>query len=71
MLEELTRFEELNSIEKRWVPTSKEYQEASVMMFERRYWWVLDNIEFLVVQHLMETTKLGASGVSACLHLPP
>ncbi|KAJ7691235.1 hypothetical protein B0H14DRAFT_3531971 [Mycena olivaceomarginata] len=33
-------------------------------MSERRYWWALDNIEFLVVQHLMETTKLGASGVT-------
>jgi hypothetical protein len=69
--EELARFEELHSIEQRWAPTSKEYQEASVMMSERRYRRALDNVEFLVVQRLMEMTKLGASGVGACLRLPP
>ncbi|KAJ7340863.1 hypothetical protein DFH08DRAFT_963708 [Mycena albidolilacea] len=56
------------SIEQRWVPTSKEYQEASVMMSERRYRQALDNIEFLVVQRLMEMTKLGASSVAYKLH---
>lgn len=60
--EELSRFEE-HSIETRWVPASQEYKDALVMMSERRYRRALNEVECLVVQRLLEMTKLGASGV--------
>jgi hypothetical protein len=69
--EELTRFEEEHSIVVRWTPDSNEYKDGLVMMKERRYRRALDEVERLVVQRLLEMTKLGMSGVGmstvACL----
>ncbi|KAJ7865583.1 hypothetical protein B0H14DRAFT_2733900 [Mycena olivaceomarginata] len=62
--EELSRFEEEHGIVDRWLQTSQEYQDALVMMSERHYRRALDEVERLVVQRLMEMTKLGASGVA-------
>jgi hypothetical protein len=61
--EELSRHEEEHGIVIRWTPQMKEYQEALVMMTERRYRLALDNVERLVVSRLLEMTKLGMSGV--------
>jgi hypothetical protein len=61
--EELTRFEEENGYMERWTSTHKEYQDAVLMMAERRYRRALDELERLVVQRLMEMTKLSMSGV--------
>ncbi|KAF8874764.1 hypothetical protein BD779DRAFT_1613541 [Infundibulicybe gibba] len=61
--EEALRFEEVNGIEERWTPESIEYQDALVLMSERKYCRVLDNLEQLMVQRLFELTKLGMSGV--------
>ncbi|KAJ6464986.1 hypothetical protein C8R45DRAFT_1107214 [Mycena sanguinolenta] len=62
--EELTRFEEAHQIETRWDTSSEQYKDALVMMSERRYRRALDQVERLVVQRLLEMTKLGASGVA-------
>jgi hypothetical protein len=61
--EETCRIEEASSIEVRWTPDCRQYQEALVTMNERRYRRALDNLERLVVQRLFELTKLGMSGV--------
>jgi hypothetical protein len=37
------------------------------MMSQRRYRRALDVVERLVVQRLLEMTKLGMSGVGACI----
>ncbi|KAF8873102.1 hypothetical protein BD779DRAFT_1452217 [Infundibulicybe gibba] len=60
--EEALRFEEVNGIEERWTPESIEYQDALVLMSERKYCRALDNLEQLMVQRLFELTKLGMSG---------
>ncbi|KAJ6455539.1 hypothetical protein C8R47DRAFT_996729 [Mycena vitilis] len=59
--EELSRFEEEHSIEARWTSSSTQYQEALVLMKERRYRRALDEVERLVIQRLLEMTKLGMS----------
>ncbi|KAJ6573774.1 hypothetical protein DFH09DRAFT_1246596 [Mycena vulgaris] len=65
MLEEqLSRHEVEHGIAERWVPTMKEYKDALEMMTQRRYRIALDELERLVVQRLLEMTKLGASGVA-------
>ena len=61
--EVVLRFEEENTIAKRWLPTSPEYLSALKMMTERQYRRSLDNLERLVVQRLFELAKLGQSGV--------
>ncbi|KAJ7016733.1 hypothetical protein C8F04DRAFT_1201568 [Mycena alexandri] len=63
-LEQVCRHEELNGIEPRWTPTSKEYVEALVVMTERRYKQAVSELERLVVGRLFEMTKLGMSGVA-------
>ncbi|KAJ6481138.1 hypothetical protein C8R45DRAFT_1054313 [Mycena sanguinolenta] len=62
--EELTRFEELNGIEECWTSTHPQYHDAVLMMGQRRYRRALDELERLVVQRLMELTKLSMSGVA-------
>ncbi|KAF7372185.1 hypothetical protein MVEN_00077700 [Mycena venus] len=62
--EELTRFEEENGYVERSTSGHQEYQDAVLMMVQRHYWRTLDELERLVVQRLMELTKLSMSGVT-------
>ncbi|KAJ7889571.1 hypothetical protein B0H14DRAFT_2336709, partial [Mycena olivaceomarginata] len=59
--EEVSRFEEENGYTERWTNSHPEYQAAVIMMGERRYRRALDELERLVVQRLMEMTKLSMS----------
>jgi hypothetical protein len=68
--EEVLRFEEEHGIDVRWTPTSKVYNDALILTNERRYHRALDKLECLVVQWLLELTKLSMSGVGACFFLP-
>ncbi|KAJ6493883.1 hypothetical protein DFH09DRAFT_1104346 [Mycena vulgaris] len=61
--EEVAQFEEEHEIPECWVPGSKEYEEALVLLVERNYRRALDKLESLVVQRLFELTKLGMNGV--------
>lgn len=61
--EELSRFEVEHAYEVRWTRESKEYKDATLLMSERRYRRALEKVERLVVQRLLELTKLGMSGV--------
>ncbi|KAJ7735456.1 hypothetical protein B0H16DRAFT_1327062 [Mycena metata] len=63
-LEQVSRFEDVNAIETRWTPTSKEYKDALIVMTERRYKQAVSELERLVVGRLFEMTKLGMSGVA-------
>ena len=49
---------------------SPEYQDALITMNERRYRCAVDSLERLVVQRLLELTKLGMSGVGKGSLLP-
>ncbi|KAJ6573764.1 hypothetical protein DFH09DRAFT_1311848 [Mycena vulgaris] len=60
---ELGYFEEEHGYETRWAPTSQEYMDALVLMGQRRYRLCLNKLERLVVQRLLELTKLSMSGV--------
>ncbi|KAJ7815528.1 hypothetical protein B0H14DRAFT_2603415 [Mycena olivaceomarginata] len=62
--EEVARFEEEHGIETRWTTGSKEYNDALLLTNERRYRRALDKLERLVVQRLLELTKLSMSGVA-------
>ncbi|KAJ6450440.1 hypothetical protein C8R47DRAFT_1230255 [Mycena vitilis] len=62
--EEVVLFEEEHDILERWAPESKEYQDALILMTERKYRRALDKLESLVVKRLFELTKLGMSGVA-------
>ncbi|KAI1781971.1 hypothetical protein LXA43DRAFT_907171 [Ganoderma leucocontextum] len=50
------------SVEERWVPKSKDYEDALSELTQRQYRLALDNLERLIVQRLFELTKLGMSG---------
>jgi hypothetical protein len=41
----------------------KEYNDALVLLKERKYRRALDELERLVVQRLLEMTKLGMNGI--------
>ncbi|CAK5272797.1 unnamed protein product [Mycena citricolor] len=61
--EEVSRFELDHGIEQRWDRDSEAYREALVTLSERRYRRALDKLERLVVQRLLELTKLSMSGL--------
>jgi hypothetical protein len=62
--EEVARFEEEHGYTERWTTQSKEYTDALLLTTERRYRRSIDKLERLVVQRLLELTKLSMSGVS-------
>lgn len=68
--EEVLRYEEANDIAIRWTPTMSEYEDALVVVRERKYRRALDDLERLVVQRLFEMKKLGMSGVGMLLLCP-
>ncbi|KAJ7175579.1 hypothetical protein C8R46DRAFT_1160840 [Mycena filopes] len=61
--EELCRFEEEHLIPVRWTADSAEYKAGLTMATERKYRAALAEVERLVVQRLLELTKLGMSGL--------
>ncbi|KAK1219024.1 hypothetical protein PQX77_018276 [Marasmius sp. AFHP31] len=67
-LEEVLDFENKHSFYKRWEPTDKEYQETGSAMRGRHYRRALEQLERLVVQRLLELTKLNMSGVGYKQH---
>lgn len=66
--EQVCRFEEEHGIEERWTPSMKEYKDALVRLAERTYRRALDELERLVVQRLLEMTKLGMNGVGKLIN---
>jgi uncharacterized protein with PIN domain len=65
--EDTLRLEEELNIEKRWTVDSPQYQEALVLMNERKYRQGLDSLELLIVQRLFELTKLGQNGIGSVI----
>ena len=61
--EEVCQYEEEHKIETQWVPDSPEYNDALCLYTDRKYHWAMDKLEWLVMQHLFEMTKLGMNGV--------
>lgn len=49
-----------------WTPHHPKYQETLRYMHTRRFHRALDKIQQLVVQRLLEMTKVNASGMSEC-----
>ncbi|KAK1216209.1 hypothetical protein PQX77_021161 [Marasmius sp. AFHP31] len=62
-LEESLDFENEHDHYRRWEPTDSKYQETMVAMRGRNYRQALDKLEQLVVQRVLELTKLNMSGV--------
>ncbi|KAJ7440713.1 hypothetical protein B0H11DRAFT_1750555, partial [Mycena galericulata] len=62
--EEVALFEEEHGHEQRWTSNSQECRDALILTNERRYRRALDKLERLVVQRLLELTKLSMSGVA-------
>ncbi|KIY54034.1 hypothetical protein FISHEDRAFT_32194, partial [Fistulina hepatica ATCC 64428] len=60
---EVARLEDTLGIHDRWEPDTPEYINCRKELYERQYCRVLDELERLVVQHLLELTKLNMSGV--------
>ena len=54
----------------RWQTSSPEYLAAARDHSERRYLIALDNLERLVVQRMLELTRLGMSGIGASIDIP-
>ncbi len=47
-----------------WTPQHPKYQETLRYMHKRQFHRALDNVQQLVVQRLLEMTKVNASGMS-------
>ncbi|KIY49673.1 hypothetical protein FISHEDRAFT_40870 [Fistulina hepatica ATCC 64428] len=67
--EEVSRLEDVMGLDGRWTPESPEFVACSKEMGERRYRRALDELERLVVQRLLELTKLNMSGVGVFFFL--
>ena len=57
----------ISSTEERWQPGSQEYDTAISELEHREYRLALDTLERLIVQRLLELTKLGMSGLGLIL----
>jgi hypothetical protein len=55
--------EEAYNIEKRWEPGTPEYVDGQKQVIVLRYQAALSDLEKLVVQRLLELSKLSVSGV--------
>lgn len=51
------------SIEERWLPTDDAYREAASELAMRKYRVALDKLEMLVVQRLLELSKISMGGI--------
>ncbi len=63
--ERVQTLEDQLGIEDRWSAGSKEYDSAFEELTMRKYRLALDKLERLVVQRLLELSKLGMSGLGA------
>jgi hypothetical protein len=61
--EEVATFEDEHGIEERWMVESKEYNDAQEHLSVQAYREALTSLETLVVQRLLELTKLQMSGL--------
>ncbi|KIY48693.1 hypothetical protein FISHEDRAFT_73383 [Fistulina hepatica ATCC 64428] len=61
--EELSRMEEVMGLPARWTTDAPEYVEGLKDQRKRRFRQAVDEVERLVVQRLLELTKLNMSGV--------
>ncbi|KIY50695.1 hypothetical protein FISHEDRAFT_38695 [Fistulina hepatica ATCC 64428] len=66
--EELSRMEEVMGLPARWTTDSPEYIDSLKDQRERRYRQAVDEVERLIVQQLLELTKLNMSGVGYKQH---
>lgn len=57
------RYESVLDIIERWKPESAEYKEGLQLLRERKYRRAVDSLERLMMQRLLELTKLGQSGL--------
>lgn len=55
----------MHLIEVRWVPDSPEYHDAIKLLSQRKYLKAVDDLERLVIQRLLEMTKLGIGRIGA------
>ncbi|KAJ6624351.1 hypothetical protein B0H10DRAFT_1784947, partial [Mycena sp. CBHHK59/15] len=62
--EEIFHFKVEQSIETRWTPSSKEYNDALILVGEHKYRKALSELKRLVVQWLFELTKMNMSGIN-------
>jgi hypothetical protein len=56
-------FEDEHDIENRWTPESEAYKEAGDQLSVQTFREALTSLETLVVQRLLELTKLRMSGL--------
>jgi hypothetical protein len=63
MVEQVATFEDEHQIGDRWTPDDPRYIQGIKNVTIRRYHLALSKLEHLVVQRLLELTKLNASGV--------
>ncbi|KAJ7236996.1 hypothetical protein C8J57DRAFT_1087944 [Mycena rebaudengoi] len=61
--EQVGSFKIQHNINDCWIPSSKLYEDALILMGERQYRAALDRLELLVVKRMLELTKLGMNGV--------
>jgi hypothetical protein len=61
--EEVMTFEDNHGINEQWMVESKEYQDALEHLSVQAYCEALMSLETLVVQRLLELTKLQMSGL--------
>jgi hypothetical protein len=67
--EQVSRFEEEHSYEMHWTTGSQQYNDTLALTNERCYCRAIDKLELLVVQQLLELTKLSMS-VIGTYHCP-
>lgn len=60
--ENVRRIEHIQDIPKTWSKASPEYKQGLTTLVERRYRQTVDRLERLLVQRLLELTKLGMGG---------
>jgi hypothetical protein len=63
--DDVLQYEDMHLIEVCWVPDSPEYHDANKLLSQRKYLKAVDDLERLVIQHLLEMTKLGIGRIGA------
>lgn len=60
--DQVLQYEEMHLIEVRWTSDSPEYIEATKLLSQCKYLKAVNELERLVIQRLLEMTKLGIAG---------
>jgi hypothetical protein len=63
LTEKVEAFEDEHRISERWMPNDPQYVQGLKNIAVQRYHLALNKLEHLVVQRLLELTKLNASGL--------